>query len=182
MLSNRTMVQNGWVVDDLHAAVKKWQDFYGVGPFWITETVVPDDIMYRGTPSYLEMSVAIAHAGNVQIELIQQNCDNPTAYRDQFAPGQGGFHHACYHSDDFDADKALFEANGYVAATEGSVYNGELRFAYFDTRSDFGIFTEIVTPTEAFLASNKKIKDAADNWDGRDPVRFNTADGGYTTR
>jgi hypothetical protein len=179
MLSNRTMVQNGWIVDDLQAAVKKWIDFYGVGPFWISEKVVPDNVLYRGTPAHLEMSVALAHAGNVQIELIQQKSDGPSAYRDQFNPGQGGFHHACYHSDDYDADKALFEANGYVAATEGSIYGGELRFAYFDTRADFGIFTEIVTPNEAFRASNQKLKDASENWDGKDPIRINTPDGGY---
>jgi len=184
MLSNRTIIQNGWVVDDLFAAIKKWTEFYGVGPFWVSEQVVPDDVMYRGEPAPLDMKVALAQAGDVQIELIQQNSDGPSAYRDQYAPGESGFHHACYSSDDFDADKALFEAAGYVAATQGSVYGGELRFAYFDTRADFGIFTEIVTPTEAFLANNQKIKDVAADWakDGfKDPIRLNTADGGYVT-
>ena len=82
MLSNRTIIQNGWVVDDLFAAIKKWTDFYGVGPFWVSEQVVPDDVLYRGEPAHLDMKVALAQAGNVQIELIQQNSDGPSAYRD----------------------------------------------------------------------------------------------------
>ena len=37
---------------------------------------------YRGTASGVDMQVAVAQAGPVQIELIQQHCDRPSVYRD----------------------------------------------------------------------------------------------------
>ena len=179
MLSNRAIFQNAWVVDDLFAAIKKWVDFYGVGPFYASEHLKLDGLRYRGTPFEIDMSGALAQAGDVQIELIQQHNDGPSVYRDQFAPGESGFHHVCYFSEDFEADRTLFEANGYAVAMDGDTQEGTPQFGYFDTRADFGIFTELVAPTEGFLARCQMLKDVAKDWDGTDPIRINTADGGY---
>ncbi len=179
--TDRTIFQNAWVVDDLMSAADKWIKFYGIGPFHVREHLTLDDIQYRGKPGELDISVAIAQAGPVQIELIQQFNDAPSAYRDQVPEGQSGFHHVCIYSHDFEADKAYFEGAGYATATQGRAGEGTLTFAYFDTRADFGVFMEVVTPTQAFLARGEMIKDVAKNWDGSDPIRISTADGGYKT-
>ncbi|MEM9620868.1 MAG: VOC family protein, partial [Pseudomonadota bacterium] len=167
--TDRTVFQNAWVVDDLESACMKWVNELAVGPFFITEyRDVFEAVTYRGKPAKLEMRVALAQAGPVQIELIQPLVDN-CAYRDSVPPGAIGFHHMCVWTHDIDADAAYFESLGYVTANRGRV--GEAEFAYFDTRPLTGSMLEVVTYSEAIEARFAAIAQAADNWDGREPLR-----------
>ncbi|MDX1580959.1 MAG: VOC family protein, partial [Alphaproteobacteria bacterium] len=83
-LTDRTVFQNAWVVTDVFEAARKWVDFYGVGPFYVMEHLDLADIKYRGEPGKLDISVALAQAGPVQIELIQQFNPDNSAYRDMY--------------------------------------------------------------------------------------------------
>ena len=167
--TDRTVFQNAWVVDDVEAACLKWVNELGVGPFFITEyTNQFEDLHYRGEPASLSMIVAIAQAGPVQIELIQPTTAR-CAYRDSVAPGSIGFHHVCVWTHDIDADTAYFARLGYPAANQGKV--GPIRFAYYDTRPLMGCMLEVVTKSDAVVERFNAIARAADNWDGKDPIR-----------
>ncbi len=169
--TDRTVFQNAWVVDDLEAACMKWVDQMGVGPFFVSEYPAGtfEEVLYRGEPADLSMNVAIAQAGNVQVELIEPFTDR-CAYRDSQPVGtQMGFHHMCVWSYDFDADVRYFEDLGYPAANIGSIHT--TRFAYFDTRPLMDCMMEIVTYSEPTAERFQMIADAASNWDGKDPIR-----------
>ena len=181
MPSERKIFQNAWVVDDLMAACNRWIKFYGVGPFYITQNLSIGNVQYRGAPGELRMSVGLAQAGDVQIELIEQHSDSNSAYRDMYKKGQHGFHHCCVWSSDYEADMKAYPAAGYPATTYGGGDGSAPRFAYFDARKDFDIFLEIVEPNDAIRASFKRVADAAATWDGKtDPIRINQPDGSYT--
>jgi hypothetical protein len=175
--SNNAVFQNAWVVVDLQAAMRRWIDFYGIGPFYVLDHLDLTTSLYRGRKSDLVLSVGIAQAGPVQIELIEQHSKGPSVYRDSVPEGATGFHHVCLYSDDFDADKAYFERAGYATALEGGAPDGSVRYGYFDTRRDFDVFTEIITASPAVLARNEMITRASVDWDGSDPIRIITADG-----
>lgn len=177
LLTDRTVFQNAWVVDDVFAAAQRWVDFYGIGPFYVMEHLDLHDIKYRGADSTLDISVALAQAGPVQIELIQQFNPEPSAYRDLVSEGQTGYHHFCIWTHDFDADQKAFEDAGFATATQGAAPDGSVRFAYYDTRTVCGIMTEVVNPAEGLVARNEMIKEVAADWDGSDPIRIMTADG-----
>ena len=77
----REFFQNAWVVDDLSAAIDQWVTKLGVGPFFVTEyRDVFSDVVYRGVPGLLNMKVALAQNGPIQIELIEplRVSDKPT--------------------------------------------------------------------------------------------------------
>jgi catechol 2,3-dioxygenase-like lactoylglutathione lyase family enzyme len=115
--------------------------------------------------------VAIAQSGGVQIELIQQHCDRPSAYRDLIASGASGFHHVGLYCDDYDANYAWYAGQGYVAAIDGKF--GEMRFAYFDTSADIGCMVELIEQNAVQSEFFARIAAAADGWDGvTDPIRF----------
>ena len=175
--TDRTVFQNAWVVDDVYKAAQQWVDFYGIGPFYMLEHLNLANIKYHGEPAELDISVALAQAGPVQIELIQQFNDGPSAYRDLVPAGHTGYHHFCIFTHDFEGDKAYFEANGHATTTQGEAPDGSVQFAYFDTRKLNGIFTEVVNPAEGLVGRNKLVAAAAENWDGRDPIRIFTDDG-----
>jgi hypothetical protein len=65
------VAQNGYVVRDIRAAMDHWINVMGVGPWFYIDRVKTDYFRYRGKDSGLEMSVALANSGDLQIELIQ---------------------------------------------------------------------------------------------------------------
>lgn len=165
--------QNSYVVPDLDAALKHWTENLGVGPFYLYSHMNLGETTYRGAPSELDASLALAKAGNVQIELIEQHSDTPSAYRDLFPKGSpGGFHHVAVWADDFDAAVAQYEALGYEAATTGGSPDIGGRFAYMDTSKDLGIMVEVVERSKDIDDFIDMIADAAKDWDGSDPVRL----------
>ena len=169
--------QLGFVVDDLLSAAERWARVHGVGPFHV---LPPTEVSctYRGTESALDMQIAVAQAGPVQIELIEQRCDRPSVFRDLFAKAESGFHQLCTVTPDYEGKKAHFVQLGYELASE-IVANGS-RLSYFDTVRDFGFFTEVVEETPEFLHQLGAISRTCAEWDGTDPVRLLTRSG-YTT-
>ena len=162
--------QNGYVVRDVEAAMRHWSEVLGVGPFFYFERVPIEDFRYRGEPSPLEVSIALANSGALQIELIQQRNDAPSMYRDFLAAGGEGLQHVAYWTEDFDADLARFEKAGHRIAQSGRI--GESgRFVYLDTEAHPGTVievSEISGPKGRFFAH---IAARAQNWDGTDPIQ-----------
>ena len=65
--------QNGYVVRNIESALEHWTEVLGVGPFWYFEEAPVEDFRYRGEPSELVVSIALAQSGPLQIELIGAN-------------------------------------------------------------------------------------------------------------
>lgn len=166
--TDRTIFQNAWVVPDLEEAASRWVDQLGVGPFYVMVQDNLTDVTYRGEPGELSMRVALAQAGPMQIELIEQVSSTPSAYRDGVPEGEMGFHHMCVWTHDIDADTAYFADLGYPAATMG---RSGARFAYYDTRPLLGCMLEVVEHLPRIEAMFGRIADAAVDWDGTDPIR-----------
>lgn len=161
--------QVAWVVNDLDAAIRHWVENVRVGPFFKIPHVQVSDFRYRGTPGTLDFSGALAQSGPMQIELIEQHSDGPSAYRDTFAPGEEGFHHMCTLVEDYDAEIAHYASQGIVPSVEACF--GDMRFAYLDSRATLGHMIEIVEDLPSIRELFKVVADAAEGWDGKDPVR-----------
>ncbi len=76
----------------------------------------------------------------------------------------------CVWTDDIDADTEYFERLGYAAANRGAV--GDIEFAYYDTRPLMGCMLEVVTRGPSIIERFAQIAKAAENWDGKDPIRY----------
>lgn len=164
------IIQAAWIVDDLEKSVQNWLNTARVGPFFIVSHAKVDSVMYRGAPATLDMSAALAQAGPIQIELIQQHNNGPSAYRDSFPMGTEGFHHLCSITTTYDADLERYSTEGCVPATQGAF--GDMRFAYVDTRARLGYMMEILEDRPLIRQMFKTVSDASAGWDGRDPVRY----------
>ncbi len=127
--------QNGYVVPDIEAALDHWTRVLRVGPFYYFDRVLVEEFQYRGEPSPLEVSIALANSGALQIELIQQRNDAPSMYRDFLSrESRGGLQHVAYWTETFDADMARLGAEGFEVGQSGRI-GVDGRFAYFDTES-----------------------------------------------
>lgn len=166
--------QLGHVVDDVLAAASKWVRAFGIGPFHVLP-VVEQRSNFGGEMRSVRIQVAVAQAGPVQIELIQQHCRTPSIFQDWSRGGTSAFHQIATMTDDYDAKKSRFEALGYKIAAESDA--GEFRVAYVDTSADFGFYTEVVESYPGLLTQVRAISDTCANWNGIDPVRIMTREG-----
>lgn len=164
-------MQVALIVEDIESACRNWVRTTGIGPFLHVPHVVIDEYDYRGRMvSGLDFSVAIAQSGGVQIELVQQHCDSPSAYRDTIARGKGGFHHLAIYTGDYDGAYAGYVDRGFLPAVEGSF--GGFRFAYVDTSAAIGCMIELIEESPLQGDFFARIADAANGWDGvTDPIR-----------
>jgi hypothetical protein len=162
--------QNGYVVRDIHAAMDHWVRVHGVGPWFFVERVSVDWFRYRGEDSPLEMSIALANSGDLQIELIQQNNDAPSLYRDFLDAGHEGLQHVAYWSTDYQAllDRAL--ADGHTIGHEGQIGGSQGRFCYFESHSHPGSLIEISDISGGKGVLFERIRQAAKDWDGSNPI------------
>jgi hypothetical protein len=163
--------QNGYVVRDIRAAMEHWVRVLGVGPWFYFERVKVDSFRYRGEPSDVEMSIALANSGALQIELIQQRNDAPSLYRDFLDAGREGLQHVAFWTEQYQEsyDRAL--SLGYQVGHEGCIGGERGRFAYFDTEFHPGTVLELSDVSGPKGAFFEAVRRAALDWDGSQPIR-----------
>jgi len=164
--------QNGYVVRDIQAAMDHWIKVMGVGPWYYIDRVKTDYFRHRGRDSDVEMSIALANSGALQIELIQQRNAAPSMYREFLDAGHEGLQHMSFWTTDY---QALYERAlglGYKVGHEGQIGGEQGRFAYFDSEAHPGTVIEISDISGGKGRFFERIRQAAANWDGTDPIRL----------
>lgn len=164
MQTDQRILQLSWVVRDLEEAALRWHRTMGIGPFIMNRHIPITEGIHRGRPQKTDFSTAIAQAGPVQIELVQQHDDSPSCYRDMVAAGAEGMHHVAIIAEDYDAAVASYSAESHEIASEGKF--GEVRFCYIDTVETLGHMVEILEDSRAIRAFFAMIARAAEEWDG----------------
>ena len=168
------IMQLAFVPTDFPAAIDYWTREMGVGPFFLWEHIAVDELRYRADVVSLDFSVALAQWGDVQIELIRQDNAAPSIYRDW---NSNALHHIQLAVDDYDAAVATCEAAGFGVAMEGRGLLGakDLRFAYCDLGAygpaGFVEFAYRPPGASPALERMNRMKAAARDWDGSDPIR-----------
>jgi hypothetical protein len=162
------VMQIAFVPDDFDAALTHWTSVMGVGPFFVLEHIALEEMRYRGEPSDCMFTIALAYWGDVQVELIRQENDVPSIYRDM--PNAGAMHHVCILTDDIAAAKATALAAGADLLVEAKV-GADGGVIYVDTHGYPGGIVEVLQPASGSDALFAMIREAARTWDGSDPVR-----------
>lgn len=165
------IMQMAYIVDDIEAAIAWWTRDAKTGPWFLLPHFLGPDQFYRGEPSKADVAIAMAFAGHMQIELIQPLDDHPSVYRDGKAARGFGFHHVGIACDDVEAEIPAYEARGYALDFLAAVPTGG-RVAYM--RPPEGAapgYVELIPATEGMDAHFTEFWRAAQDWDGRDPIR-----------
>jgi Glyoxalase/Bleomycin resistance protein/Dioxygenase superfamily len=167
---NRSYMQMCWLVPDLEAAIDSWVRTAGVGPFFWFDDVGATDGIHRGTPTDFPTSTAaIAYAGDVQIELVCQENDEPGIFRDLFPRGRYGLHHLAVVCDDYEAERDAYVAAGTEVAYEARI-GGRTRTCWVDTSSALGFMVELLEQSRARAMGFATMRTAAEQWDGRQSI------------
>jgi hypothetical protein len=164
------IIQMAYVVTDIQAAMRHWIDDLKVGPWFLIDHFTGLDPVYRGAPSQADVTIAMAFAGHMLIELIQPNDDHPSVYRELLDTKGPGFHHFGVASTDIDGDVARLEAKGYTLAFRAGVPTGG-EVAYMDSGPDKDGFLEFIEATTGMDETFTRFFRAAQDWDGSEPIR-----------
>jgi catechol 2,3-dioxygenase-like lactoylglutathione lyase family enzyme len=160
--------QVGYLTNNIEKAMQSWVEQSGVGPFtWYRNVSLK--AVYKGEPSIIEMDVGIAYRGNQQIELIQQNNDAPSPYRQFFLEGRMGMHHLAFGSRDIDADLQKAKAAGFEIICTIDAMIG--RYAYFQDPAMPENFFEFLAVNDELEKFWQQSMEEARHWDGSKPIR-----------
>ena len=162
--------QYAYVVNDVEQAARHWVEFFNAGPFFVSPHHKSENVIYRGEPCDADLSYAFGQAGPAHIQLIQQHCDTPSAYRDVFKQGEQGFHHIAIIVPDWEGERARFEAAGYPSVME---LISAARVAYMDARPAIGCMVELYEDNEPLHETFQNWRDLHYGWDGvTEPLRY----------
>jgi catechol 2,3-dioxygenase-like lactoylglutathione lyase family enzyme len=159
--------QIGYIVNELETAAQKWTDTIGIGPWRIFEHAPFDSFDYNGEPSDVDVGIALAFSGDVQIELIQQHNAAPSMYRELLDTYGEGAQHICFYPDDYNAAVAAATDAGMSIGQEGVIWG--VQFAYL--RGDAGRIIELAQLPDEMRTGRQRGIDEAASWDGTNPIR-----------
>jgi hypothetical protein len=168
-LPSRNFMQICWVVPDLQAAIDGWVRASGVGPFCWFDNVPFVNGRYRGKPAaFPDIKAAIAYAGDMQIELVCQDNDEPSIFRELVPRGRSALHHMGVYCTDYEAEQDAYLKAGAELAFEGTVRG--VRTCWLDTTPTLGFMVELLEPHPTRAEGFAKMHEAAQNWDGKNPI------------
>jgi catechol 2,3-dioxygenase-like lactoylglutathione lyase family enzyme len=166
----RPAVQIAFFVSDIRAAAARMHAAFGAGPFYIIERIELERGEHRGSDCPFVHSSAYGQWGSVMMELVQQDVEGPSPFRDMYAPGMEGLHHVATFVDDVGTAIDHYAAAGMPLAARAWLPSGT-EFAFVDARATLGHMIELYVPTPQLLGFYDFIRQAAEGWDGTDPVR-----------
>jgi Glyoxalase/Bleomycin resistance protein/Dioxygenase superfamily len=170
MLPQHSPVQIAYFVNDIKESARRMGSLTGAGPFYIIENIELEWSEHRRSSCDFVHSSAYGQWGNVMVELVQQESEGPSPFRDMYAPGEEGIHHVACFVDSVEDSIRLYEERGYPLATRAKAKLGT-EFAFIDTRKLLGHMVEIYVENDAMSGFYNLVKEASVGWDGSNILR-----------
>ena len=170
---SRPIVQMCWAVEDIPTAVARWVATAGAGPFFLASHIPFDDLTYRGRPGvHFDQSSAVGQWGDLQVELLQQHCDNPSGVQDMRLAGERGLNHVTWFAEDIEREGHRLTSLGFAEVMTARLPTmADMRIAWYDTRPWLGCMLEVYEESDLMRRFYRKVARAASGWNGTDPLR-----------
>jgi hypothetical protein len=167
----KTVIQTAFVVEDIMATIRYYTRTLNVGPFFLLSHAKSPTRTYRGVLAPCEVSVAMAFAGTMNIELVQQHDDVPSLMNEHVRSHGYGFHHYGVAHEDIADALPLYRAEGYqVVSTNDVPTGGTVHFLAEDMPAQPG-YIELIPWNARLDETFTRYWQAAQDWNGSDPVR-----------
>jgi catechol 2,3-dioxygenase-like lactoylglutathione lyase family enzyme len=163
--------QIAYFVTDIEASAREMGQRFGAGPFYLIRRIELASALHRERSCRFVHSSAYGQWGGVMLELVQQDEEGPSPFRDLFAPGQQGLHHLAFFVPDLQSAIHAHARNGMPLATRATTTGGT-EFAFVDASATLGHMIELYEPTPALNGFYRQVREASIGWNGDDPVRW----------
>ncbi len=132
--------QIGIVVKDIEKTASYYTSTFGIGPFSIHDIKI-DGVILRGKPISLNMKVAFAQSGPIQVELIQP-VEGENLYTEFLASKGEGLHHLAFEVEDLKATLTELAKDGIEPVFHHDL--GFAAFAYVNSDRIGGVIIELL--------------------------------------
>jgi methylmalonyl-CoA/ethylmalonyl-CoA epimerase len=143
----KQLLQIGIIVRDVDAAVKRYEEQFGMGPWKVSfmsgENPPTQDLVVDGKPCPGRLSkMAFLNAYGIEFELIEPIADSP--YKTWLEEHGPGIHHIAAVTED-DYEKVLADTKALTGKgpwIRGQGMGGIMDFSYLDLREELGLIVE----------------------------------------
>lgn len=156
-------VQIAYPVDDVVRAAERFSAQTGAGPFFVLRHIALAESRVNGHSAPFDHSSAYGQWGDVMVELVQEHTPPLVA------PGSG-VHHMAFMVPDLGAALTRADEQGWHEVLWAATATGQ-QFA-FARAPELGHLVEMYEPSERLLGFYERIAEAAQGWDGAEPVRL----------
>ena len=164
---DNSIIQIAYTVADIQEGMRRYTDLLHIGPWFLVGPFVPPEGVYRGAITRMKVSLALAFAGQLMVELIEQHDEEPSVFRETLkARGAHGFHHWAIGARDFEKTVAQYRSRGYQEAFSDRAPMG-FRVVYFDTSHDLPGMLEIIEMNADAEEGFHKMYQTTQEWDGK---------------
>jgi len=164
------VVQTAYVVKDVKAAMDWWIRDGKVGPWFLLDSFTGSEQRYRGERTSADVSIAMAFAGHMMIELIQPKDKQRSVYKEVIDQRGYGFHHIGIAVSDVEAERAAYAKRGYHVAFSAPVPSGGTVY-YMSGGAIAPGFIELIPATPGMDELFTRYWKASVGWKGDDPIR-----------
>jgi len=171
MNSAHQVVQIAYFVSDIEQAALDMFQKFGAGPFIVGRRIELESCVHRGNNCELVHSSAYGQWGDVMLELVQQDSEGASPFRDMYEKGEQGLHHTAMFVESMDASIEHFAELGIALATRAVTRQGGVEFAFLDATQSLGHMLEIYVGSPQLREFYATVKQAAQDWDGADLLR-----------
>ena len=169
-LPNYKIVQVAYFVEDIRAAALNMAATFGAGPFFIVDNIELAWGEHRGQDCPFVHSSAYGQWGDVMMELVQQESDGPSPFRDLYVAGQSGLHHVAAMVDSL-PEAYMHFANANIPLVTRAMTKSGTEFAFLDATNSLGHFIEVYEKSETLLGFYDFVRQAASGWQGDHVLR-----------
>jgi catechol 2,3-dioxygenase-like lactoylglutathione lyase family enzyme len=164
------IVQIAFVPQDFDAAIRFWTEVMGAGPFFVIDHIPHERVLFRGHETQPDISAALGYWGDMIVELIVQHNDAPSVYREWLDQDGKGVQHVGVLSDDVPAARRNVIDIGGEILQDILLKDGSEAF-YATVPGFLGTILEVIPAHERLIRMFASFRNAAQGWDGSDPVR-----------
>ena len=164
-------VQIAYFVEDIREAARRATETFGAGPFYVIDRIELDWGEHRGARCDFVHSSAYGQWGELMMELVQQDEEGPSPFRDLYAPNEQGLHHVASFVPSLEDAIESCRRSGFPLSARAMTKNGGTEFAFVDMTSQTGHMLELYEPSQSLLGFYDFVRHAANDWDHKDPVR-----------
>jgi methylmalonyl-CoA/ethylmalonyl-CoA epimerase len=160
-----------YVVDDIEGTVERLTGELAAGPFFLAEDVPLENLVSLDEPAEFAHDSAFGTLGGAAIELIRPARLAPERVERAFGPPRPRLQHVGYVVDPESVVEIRRELDGRGLPRYLSSRLGELDSTLHDASALLGHDLEIHADREPLHAFFGMVREAAEDWDGSEPLR-----------
>jgi 4-hydroxyphenylpyruvate dioxygenase-like putative hemolysin len=110
--------QLGFIVYDIQTSLPAYASLYNLTT-WFEPLYAEKQFKIAGEPRDLELNIAFAYSGKVQIELVEEKSQQAPIYKDHLESQGQGLHHLGFYVSDFEDKLKIADQLGLNVLLEG---------------------------------------------------------------